>query len=177
MSRWSSSAIAVAFGLAGCAPVPSGDPDAGGEFVAFAPDFAGYASWTAFDLGDGSDAGSDASCVHVADVPRTAYLNEAPPHGSTEFPVGTIIVKEIHMTPSTQVLAMVKRGGGYDPGRGCVGWKWFGLDTSATPQIQWRGVSPPASETYASCGACSSCHSAATTNDCVLAPQMSLSQW
>jgi hypothetical protein len=155
----------------------TGTPDAG-TFVAFAPDFAGYASWSSFDLGSGSDAGADAACVHVANVQRSAFLNKAPPHASSEFPVGTIVVKEIHAAPTTQVLAMVKRGGGYDPGSGCAGWEWFGLDvTGPQPQIQWRGVAPPTGETYASCGPCTSCHAGATTNDCVLAPEMSLSQW
>ena len=34
-----------------------------------------------------------AGSIHNAG-PRMAYMNKLPPHGSTEFPVGTIIVKE-----------------------------------------------------------------------------------
>lgn len=178
MSRWFFRAACAA--LLGCAP-EGGDSSDAGTFVAFPCDFASFASWTSFDLGDGADGGGDdAACVHTADVPRTAFLNQAPPHGSTEFPVGTIIVKDIH-APIPQVLAMVKRGGGYGAGSGCTGWEWFGLGDGGTPMcstsIEWRGESPPVGVSYASCGACSSCHSAASTNDCVLAPQMSLSQW
>lgn len=166
--------------LCACAPGGDAPADDAGTFVAFAPDFANYTNWASFNLGDGG-AGDDAGCVHVADVPRVAYLNATPAHGATEFPVGTILVKEIHAGAAKsdwQVLAMVKRGGGYNPASGCAGWEWFGLDvTGASPAIQWRGVQPPTSESYASCGACSSCHSAASFNDCVLAPELSLSQW
>ena len=170
--------LLLCFEVAACAPSNPAGSDASCDFVAFAPDFAGYTSWQSFDLGNGADGGDDAACVHVANVPRQAYLNTPPSHGSTEFPCGTVIVKDIHTSPTPQVLAMVKRGDGYDPGSGCVGWEWFGLDVSgSTPQIQWRGTTPPVSESYASCGACSSCHSAAANNDCVLAPQMQLSQW
>src|SRR5262249_41245608 len=88
--------------LAGCAPADDVATDAGGDagvFVAVASDFKCYDSWQKFDLaaGDGGVA-DDAGCAHVADVPRVAYINKLPAHGSTSFPVGTIIVKEIHTT-------------------------------------------------------------------------------
>jgi hypothetical protein len=171
-------ALAAVLGGQGCAQETDGT-DAGPTFVAFAPDFANYTAWESFDLGDGADASAEASCVHVSNVPREAFLNHAPPHGSTEFPVGTIIVKEMQTSP-TQVFGMVKRGGGFgaDAGFGCDGWEWFGLSSDTpSPSIEWRGIEGAMSTSYVTCGPCAGCHSAATTNDCVLAPQMSLSQW
>ncbi len=172
--------------FAGCAPADDTQVDAGdaGVFVPVASDFKCYGSWTEFDLGSG-DGGVDeaGSCAHVANVPRVGYMNKIPPHGSTSFPVGTMIIKEIHTTPNPAdwpVFSMVKRGGGYDPGSGCEGWEWYGLNltTSACDaHMQWGGIGPTGNDLYASCGACSTCHSAAQTNDCVLAPEMSLGQW
>src|SRR5215471_6795344 len=104
-----------------------GGPTSGGDtpsvFVAFAKDFAGYKSWEAFPVPAGS----------VPDFPdltgpRTEYLHARPPPGSKEFPVGTIIVKEV--PASSKVFAMVKRGGGYDT-EGAVNWEWFELQNDA----------------------------------------------
>jgi len=173
-------------GLGGCAPSdgPADAADDAGVFIPITSDFECYDTWTRFDLAAG-DAGiaDDAGCAHVADVPRVAYLNHAPPHAATSFPVGTMIVKEIHTTDTPSdwpIFAMVKRGGGFGPGTGCEGWEWFGLNidsTSCSAHVQWSGLAPPASEVYASCGACATCHSAAQNNDCVLAPEMSLGNW
>jgi len=171
--------------LAACAPDNSTpDGDAGDDqFVAITQDFAGYESWQSYDLG-GDDGGAtdDAGCAHVANVPRVAFINEIPPHGSTSFPVGTIIVKEIHTgaTPADwAVFGMVKRGGDYGAGSGCPGWEWYGLtdDDDGGTRIQWSGSQASGTDPYANCGPCAGCHSAAQTNDCVLAPEMSLSQW
>jgi hypothetical protein len=175
----------AAFGVfalaAACAPESSNTTDAG-QFVAVPSDFCSYPSWTSYDLGgdDGGTAGD--ACAHVANVPRVAFMNQAPAHGSTEFPVGTIIVKQIKSgaDPSQwSVFGMVKRGGGFNPGSGCEGWEWYGLTSpdGGCPGVQWSGTEPGAGEVYASCGPCAGCHSAAQNNDCVLAPELSLSQW
>ena len=168
--------------LASCAPEGS-SADAGDEqFVPLPADFAGYESWPSYDLG-GADGGAtdDAGCAHVADVPRVAFLNHAPPPGSTSFPVGTIVVKEVHTGAGPSdwaIFAMAKRGGGFGPGSGCEGWEWYGLaDDDAGTHIQWSGLGPTGSDPYASCGPCASCHASATDNDCVLSPQLALSQW
>ena len=81
----------------------SGSPDGGSTsvYVPFIGDFCDYASWTTYvepDAGgDGiiaKSATTDGGFVHVAGG-RIEHINKIPPHGSTEFPVGTIIVKEI----------------------------------------------------------------------------------
>jgi hypothetical protein len=176
----------LASGGLACAPADVSTPDQeGGVFIPITSDFECYGNWTSITLAQGDDGGTsdDASCAHVADVPRVAYVNHTPPHGSTSFPVGTMIVKEIHTTATPSdwpIFAMVKRGGGFGPGTGCEGWEWFGLGldaTSCSVHVQWSGLQPPSSEVYASCGQCASCHSAAKDNDCVLAPEMSLSSW
>jgi len=167
-------------GLACCAPDNSTD-DAG-TFAPLPSDFANYEGWTSYDLG-GVDGGptDDAGCAHVANVPRIAYINHVPPHGSTSFPVGTIIVKEIRLGSSPAdwaIFGMAKRGGDVGAGTGCEGWEWYGLaDDDAGTRIQWSGLGPSGNDPYASCGQCTTCHSTAQANDCVQAPAMSLSQW
>jgi len=181
----------AAWASAACASRDDGAADGGAPFIAFAPDFTGYESWESFDLGGGdaqashdarSDAGDDAGCapVHDPNAPRVAFLNERPAVGAAQFPVGTMLVKEIHRGSGPadwQTFAMVKRGGGFNPSGGCSGWEWFELGVTASPPtIIWRGAAPPAGEGYAACGVdCNGCHSAAQSNDCVLAPELALS--
>lgn len=172
-------ALATTFVIA-CAPDVH-DTNDGGEFVAVPSDFADYPSWPSYDLGDGDAGTLGDACAHLANVPRVAFVNKTPPHGSTEFPVGTMIVKQIRTTsdPSTwAVFGMAKRGGEFNPGSGCDAWEWYGLYApDSGTGFQWSGTQPGGGDPYASCGACSSCHSAAQTNDCVIAPELSLSQW
>ena len=52
--------------------------------------------------------------------PRTAFLNAKAPPGSTHYPVGTIIVKQIETNGDPDMskwdlFAMVKRGGDFNP--------------------------------------------------------------
>jgi hypothetical protein len=84
------------------------DQGAGGTLIAFTPAFEGWRTWEKFSLGEGSAQGQ----AHLAG-PRTEYLNKRPPKGSTAFPVGTIIVKELEVGTlgDRKVFAMVKRGG------------------------------------------------------------------
>jgi hypothetical protein len=154
-----------------------GDPNAsGGTFIAFSPDFADFHAWTPFDLGmDQSDG------ITVAGT-RRAYLNKVPPTGSTSFPTGTIIVKTIgeDLPMPGQTFAMAKRGEPYNA-RGAVGWEWFELVESAggAPAIKWRGITPPAGETYAGImgGACNTCHAMGAANDFVPSAELSLDQF
>jgi hypothetical protein len=121
-------------------------------FVAFASDFQPYPTWTSFYVGDVPPV----TGVDIAG-PRTVYINELPPHGATEFPVGTILVKVVKPDASPadwQMFGMVKRGGGFDP-QGAPNWEWFGLSTdpmTGRVLIDWRGTGPPPDGGYGSIG-------------------------
>lgn len=139
------------------------------HFIAFAKDFDGYPSWEAHRL-ESNIAPND---VHAGGE-RTLYLSRRPPHGSTEFPVGTLIVKAV---PGVgRVFARVKRGGGYNTDN--PGWEWFELQHT-TPDsviIVWRGVGPPSGEGYGGDPAgCNGCHAGFADNDYVGAPDLKLS--
>lgn len=158
--------------LAGCldhTPVPGGEGDA---FVAMQADFADYRSWSALPVG-AQDTG------HV-DGTRVVYLSGAPPADAASFPVGTRIVKTITWSGGTDLHAMVKRGGGFNPD-GAFGWEWFELVEAddGTPIIKWRGDAPPSDEAYGQLpgaetdtadtitGDCNVCHGAVAPNDYV----------
>jgi hypothetical protein len=147
-----------------------------GVFIAFQCDFSGFESWTAFDLGDDQDDG----VTFVGH--RRAYINQLPPHGSSTFPVGTIVIKTIAEDQETpgQIFAMAKRGGSYNV-QGATGWEWFELlkTTDAPPVIRWRGITPPAGEKYAGIagGACNTCHALGYRNDFVPSTELSLPQF
>ncbi len=130
--------------------------DAGPQFAAIQRDFAGYTGWAKFDLG--TDQGDT---VHSAGT-RTVYINKLPPHGSTSFPLGSILVKTIGEATATpgKTFAMAKRNGGFNA-HGCVGWEWFELDGTTAPLIVWRGTQPPPGEAYNPGGVgdqCNDCH-------------------
>jgi len=187
----------LAFALlatAGCAAkVPMADP---GVFVAVPSDFDGFRSWQSWpatpattlaplDGGDGVDAGEvtagDSGVVHPGAL--TVYINKVPPHGSTSFPVGTIIAKEPSQGTVTalQVFAMVKRGGDFNP-NGAVDWEWFELTNNAdgTETLDWRGAQPSggASDPYASNpNVCNDCHLKAAANDDVWSSALQLSNF
>ena len=154
--------------VAGCGA--GGDADAGPTFIAYARDFQGFDAWTSETFTDATAIGS----THVAGV-RTIYLNQAPPPGATEFPLGTIIVKRTQA--DGKIFAQVKRGGGFNAA-GAVNWEWFEL--SETPagvvSYQWRGDHPPAGEIYGAnpTNACNVCHKANAANDYVIAPGLTL---
>ena len=86
----------AAFALSMATACGGGDAASGeeiepGTFLAFESSFRGYHQWEAFPV-ETADGIPDSP--HLAGK-RTAYLNQRPPPGSTSFPVGTIIVKEI----------------------------------------------------------------------------------
>jgi hypothetical protein len=172
---WLTAMLGVAFVFAGaCAKstnVNNGPPDAGpdagsnldaglsGGFIALDRDFAPFKQWNAFVL-PLTDAGQ-----------KTDYLNALPPHGSTSFPVGTIIVKE-RIDPTlpggSELDAMVKRGGGFNPD--ASGWEFFMLqyDSTMTPYITWRGTGTANPTGYGGSPlSCSQCHSISSSNDYV----------
>jgi hypothetical protein len=146
-----------------------------GTFLAFATNFEGYRNWShAAATADGAPSG-----VHSSG-PMTVYWNETPPRGSTEFPIGTLIVKETDpgVTPA-QIFAMVKRGGGYNSS-GARNWEWFELQAAddETVLIVWRGAGPPNGETYGGDPTtCNNCHVQAATNDFVWSSALQLSSF
>jgi len=67
----------------------------------------------------------------------TEYIKRPPASGSSEFPVGTLIVKEATGgTIPHEIFAMAKRGGGFN--RDAPGWEWFELQDQPVV-IVWRG--------------------------------------
>ena len=163
---------AAATPTSGC-PAGAGSPEeADGapltEFVAYESSFNGFQSWSTAPATAENDAGDGLHGVGPLEV----YWNQAPPHGSTSFPVGTIIVKETEEADPTQriVFAMVKRGDGYNA-TGANGWEWFSLQNNddCTATILWRGLVAPPGQTYANqaIGDCNGCHGLASRNDYV----------
>ncbi|GMU60019.1 MAG: hypothetical protein AMXMBFR34_17820 [Myxococcaceae bacterium] len=133
--------------------------------IALERDFADYRAWPSFVLEPvPNDGGLDP--VHTAD-PRVVYINRLPDAGVPEFPVGTLIVKESPFN----VFAMGKRGGEYNAS-GATGWEWFELfrdGASGRVTIEWRGLGPPAGESYGKAGqTCNACHGAFAANDSVI---------
>lgn len=157
--------------LIGCLdndPIPGG---AGDSFVAMQSDFADFQSWMATPVAEGDTGHPDGD--------RVVYLNAEPETGASAFPVGTMIVKTIAWSGGTDIHAMVKRGGGFNPD-GAVGWEWFEivLSDQGSPVILWRGDVPPEGEVYGQLpgqtadtstteGDCNACHGAAVNNDYV----------
>jgi hypothetical protein len=149
--------------------------DSPSTFVASVASFQNFHAWTALTPTAPNGVTDTIDTTH----PRTVYITPRPPHGSTSFPIGTVIVKEFESGSTTdrRVLAMVKRGGGFNAD-GAVGWEWFELknvdDTNV--QIIWRGVAPPAGESYAPGSVtCNDCHGAAKGNDFVWTTGLALS--
>ena len=173
----------AAFALAACGPDGSGttggatDPTDGGDdanqvFVALQQDFDGFSSWPSYDLGVGTGDGLS------NDDDRIAFINTRPPHGSSAFPIGTIIVKtDGSGADAGPTFAMVKRGGGFNA-KGADGWELFELTPNANggATIVWRGTAPPLGDNYAgmSGNSCNQCHAGASNNDFVPSPQLSL---
>ncbi len=147
--------------LCACGAPEQSSPSSG--FIALQRDFAPYKTWESASF----DGGVIDEGVHTAGV-RTVYLNQRPELGTTEWPLGTIIVKELPFT----TFAMVKRGAGYNA-KGARGWEWFELfnDTPTTVNIKWRGLGPPLGEMYGKSGqTCNDCHGPAVMNDSVMNP-------
>jgi hypothetical protein len=165
----------------GCGGGGDADPAAqGGTFLAFASAFEGFRAWPSTPLSGEPIAGSP----HTSG-PRVVYVNRAPAAGSTAFPVGTVIVKELAGTAAApaKIFAMVKRGGGFNSA-GAAGWEWFELhSTSAAPErpvaIVWRGVGPPLGEVYGGDpnGGCNGCHTRARASDFVQTRGLALSSF
>jgi hypothetical protein len=192
MPRWASSSnVAARSGLALClAPAACGSSDSGArpvdagppsQVIAQANDFAGFCKWSSAPATPVTSAPVGIHGVH----PMTVYWKEPPPHGATEFPVGTVILKESEdTTPTTRIVfAMVKRkarGAGFNPD-GADGWEWFSLQDQGdcTVLILWRGAAPPVLTTYSDLlvGDCNGCHSKIVASDYVFDTALQLSSF
>jgi hypothetical protein len=165
--------------------------ETGPSFIAFAPDFAGFHDWPSsvagrFDAGPNEpppDAGVDPDGgVHDPSVAKTDFIKL--PAGAVvgdDFPLGTIIVKEVNEGELTtrKIFAMVKRGGGYNKD-GARNWEWFELENvdARSVRIRWRGVGPPAGEMYGGDkGGCNPCHAGSAANDYVVSASLDLSRF
>jgi hypothetical protein len=120
--------------------------------IAFADTFKDFRTWpsTSGVTAPGVTVPPDDAGIHLVG-PMTTYINRRPPSGSTSFPVGTVIVKEVSEGPlqGRAIHAMVKRGGDYDPG-GAVDWEWFDLQNvdESNVNIVWRGLGPRTNDSY-----------------------------
>ena len=142
------------------------------EFVAFQSDFADYSSWPSWQVAD-----DPVGTTHLTG-PRWVFIDPEPPAGATEFPLGTVIVKEARNgnPEDWDIFGMVKRGAGYNA-QGAHGWEWFELSLAAgEPAILWRGELPPSEAGYecvladgsiAESGDCNGCHAGSWMNDYV----------
>jgi hypothetical protein len=164
LAGWVTLAAAGA-GAAACTPGPSDDR----PFVAWNSDFKGYKNWASISLDNPNAGGS----THVAGK-RTIYINHEPPAGASQFPVGTIIVKET--AADGKIFARAKVGGTYND-TGAVGWEWYELQTTrGVTIIGWEGKGPRSSESYGGDPnvGCNTCHKLAVDNDYVLTPALRL---
>lgn len=171
--------VCIAAALCAACGAAGDSSDAGETFLPFATHFRGYTSWEQFSLTGVAAQGE----VHITGD-RTLYINQRPPAGATEFPVGTIIVKVVH--GGQKVFARAKRGGHFNSDQmvggkvvvGSPGWEWFELQPSTGTEdvtFVWRGFGPPTGEGYGGDpNGCNSCHATAKANDYVLAQDLTL---
>ena len=171
-------AATAACGSGGTDAPPGEGTTTASTFLAFGGDFAGFRDWSSYKVTDDPKVSAG---IHTSG-PRTEYLNHKPAHGSTSFPIGTVIVKEFAGTAAApgQIFAMVKRGGGFNAA-GANGWEWFELTVAKDESIAivWRGVGPPSGEKYGGdpTGGCNGCHGAASNNDSVQSANLRLSSF
>jgi hypothetical protein len=154
--------------LAGCAKHdPTGD--ASEVFVAFAASFAPFRTWTHFT----DDLVDDGSLPAGVAGMRDQYINVLPKTGSTEFPIGTIIVE---VRADGKIFASVKRGGDYNAA-GCVNWEFFEL-TENPLTISWGNIGPPTGDTYGGDpNGCNNCHVMCASNDYICSPELQLASF
>lgn len=139
------------------------DGDSTGEFIAIAENFKGYESW---NIADNTIFPTNLGLLGTAhqandsDYTRWIYATR-PETVEGKYPTGTILLKETFTWSNTQkqyaetggILAMVKRGNGFNPDAG--GWEWFEL-SPGTLEIAARGGEEMMG------GGCNACHKKAT---------------
>lgn len=179
-ASWSGVVACALLAACGSKHVPNKVPPpdtAAQTFVAFPATFQPFRTWTSVhDDGPPDDGTFPASVLG----PRTQYINHLPPHGSTKFPVGTVIV-EARESGAKLIIAGVKRGGDFNSD-GAAGWEWFGLTEdpmTGAVTVDWRGVAPPPGG-YGGIPTegCNDCHmSCGANNDYVCSPNLQLASF
>jgi hypothetical protein len=161
--------LGLAIALVGCAKHSAATADAPDTFIAFDPAFAPFRTWMSYmdTLAD------DGSLPTGVAGPRTQYINMLPPTGSTQFPIGTIIVE---VREDGKIFASVKRGGDFNPA-GSLNWEYFELSENPVT-ITWRGLGPPLGDTYGGDpNGCNNCHVMCASNDYICSPKLQLSSF
>jgi mono/diheme cytochrome c family protein len=125
------------------------------EYAASEADFADYRTWPV--TGEASEPHEVLGPAHKGEAGlRRVYKKPLLANPDTEtqgYPTGTIIVKEVEQEGDiTEITAMVKRGGDFNPEHGA--WEWFMLDPSDL-SIMGRGANLMD-------GMCNGCHASAT---------------
>jgi hypothetical protein len=158
-----------------------GSVSTGSTEAVFATTFYGFHSWPSV-VAVGPPGMTDA--VHTL-MPLRAYINKMPPHGSTVFPLGTVIVKEVDVGDLTtrQIFAMVKVGNNFND-MGAVNWKWCDLSNTSDPTLpvsmNWCAYGPPTGTVDSYGGnpnTCNDCHVLAQPNDYVWTEALQLSSF
>ena len=140
------------------------------EFEAVIADFAGYTDWELVDYSTGLSNPGGLGEAHAARndlFTRKTFKNAAALNSSaSEYDVGSILIKETFtytdgpnglektITGPTGLLAMVKRGGDFNPDNN--GWEWFMLEPDLSGVIA-QGEMPNGA------AGCNACHSKAET--------------
>jgi len=142
------------------------DDDTKKEFIASSSDFTNFSSWTKLATKQGPDARLGAAHAgNDSTATRTVYIKENNDRNSDdEFPIGTIIVKDVRDkdNASLGVTAMVKRGNDFNPDHN--DWEWFLLTTDGKI-AQDNGADLRGAQLLG--GACGSCHSQNKSKDFV----------
>ncbi len=130
------------------------------EFVATTDDFKDYKSWTLKATKNGPDPFLKTAHGVEDSLTRKIYFNSAAKAKSGNYPVGSIILKELTDANGNlqgAFTVMVKRGGGFNPDGN--GWEWFMVSTD------FKTVMTQGDNATAGGGLCASCHSAANQNN------------
>jgi hypothetical protein len=180
--------LAASLGCVGCGAQSGASGDAGSSevFVAQVVDFVGFCHWSHAPATPAGDAGASDG-VHADAGPLTVYWNRPPPHAASQFPVGTIILKESQQANPAErtAFAMVKRsarGTAYNAS-GANGWEWWSVqdmgDCTIGNMPLWRGPVAQGTDSYVSspAGDCNGCHGRAVGNDYVWDSALQLSNF
>lgn len=159
--------VVVSSFVLGCADDPV-VPPAASEFIAKNSDFANYKTWakTTAQLSGLDPSGLLKGAHEEADTSfkRNVYISNASATiTSGNYPVGTIIVKHMKSPSKDLGMAMVKRGGAFNPTH--KGWEWLVLTADGTIEKDAAGAESRGANLMG--GMCNGCHSAVSTKDYV----------